>query len=85
MDEQFKQFNWHKRLHYLKLLKRCSVSDDDLLHYYKSVIRPTIKYACPVWQSGLTSDQRDRLESLQRRALKLMSNSYDYNYTALYI
>ena len=41
-------------------------------------MRPTIEYACPVWQSGLTNDQRDRLESLQRRALKLISNSYDY-------
>ena len=75
----------NKRLHYLKLLKRCSVSDDDLLHYYKSVIRPTIEYACPVWQSGLTNDQRDRLESLQQRALKLISNSYDYElYCVLY-
>jgi hypothetical protein len=75
----------NKRLHYLKLLKRCSVSVDDLLHYYKSVIRPTIEYACPVWQSGLTNDQRDRLESLQRRALKLISNSYDYElYCVIY-
>jgi hypothetical protein len=67
-----------KRLHFLKLLKRCSVSDNYLLHYYKSVIRPTIEYACPVWQSVLTNGQRDRLESLQRRALKLISNSCDY-------
>ena len=66
-------------------MKRCSVSVDDLLHYYKSVIRPTIEYACPVWQSGLTNDQRDRLESLQRRALKLISNSYDYElYCVIY-
>jgi hypothetical protein len=43
----------NKRLYYLKLLKRCLVSAEDLLHYYKSVIRPTIEYACPVWQSGL--------------------------------
>ena len=28
----------NKRLNYLKLLKRCSVSVDDLLQYYKSVI-----------------------------------------------
>jgi hypothetical protein len=74
-----------KRLYYLKLLKRCSVSAEDLLHYYKSVIRPTIEYACPVWQSGLTNEQRDRPESLQRRALKLISSSNDYElYYALY-
>lgn len=43
------------RLHFLKLLKRSSVTFDDLLHYYKSIIRPVIEYACPVWQSGLSS------------------------------
>jgi hypothetical protein len=69
-----------KRLHNLKLLKRCSGSADDLLHYYTSVIRPTIEYACPVWQSELTNDseQRDRLESLQRRALQLISDSHNH-------
>jgi hypothetical protein len=66
------------RLHFLKLLKRSSVTLDDLLQYYKSVIRPVIEYACPVWQSGLTIEQRCRLESIQRRALHIMSGSLDY-------
>ena len=43
-----------------------------------SVIRPVIEYACPVWQSGLTIDQRGRLESIQRRALHIISGSLDY-------
>ena len=33
-----------------------------------------------MWQSGLTNDQRDRLESLQRRAIKLISGSQDYEF-----
>ena len=39
-----------------------------------------LEYACPVWQSGLTIDQRSRLESIQRRALHLhiISSSLDY-------
>ena len=61
-------------LHFLKLLKRSSVTFDDLLHYDKSIIRPVIEYACPVWQSGLTIDQRGRLESIQRRALHIINN-----------
>ena len=65
----------NKRLHYLKLLKLCSSSVDDLLQYYKSVIRPTIEYACSVWQSGLTNDQRER-----QRALRLISGSLDYEF-----
>jgi hypothetical protein len=39
------------------------MTSDDLLLYYTSVVRPVLEYACLVWQSGLTADQRDRLES----------------------
>jgi hypothetical protein len=67
-----------KRLHFLTILKRSAVSPTDLLQFYKCVIRPVIEYACPVWQSSLTSDQSDRLESVQRRALKIIYNSSDY-------
>jgi hypothetical protein len=52
-------FNWDKhvnaiyvkaskRLRFLKLFKRSSVAYfDDLLQYYKSIIRPVLDYACP--------------------------------------
>ena len=69
-----------KRLHFLRLLKRSAVSQDDLLHYYKSVIRPVLEYACPVWQSSLTVHQRDRLESIQRRAVAIITGSSDYEF-----
>jgi hypothetical protein len=68
----------NKRLQFLKLLKRSGVTTADLLHYYKSVIRLVVEYACPVWKSGLKVAQHDRLESLQRRALRVISNSNDY-------
>ena len=61
-----------KRLHFLKLLKRAAVSTDDLLYYYKSVIRPVTEYACVVWHSSLSKDQAARLESIQRRAAKVI-------------
>jgi len=38
-----------KRLWFLKKLKRAGVSVDDLVHYYQSVVRPVLEYACPVW------------------------------------
>jgi hypothetical protein len=68
----------NKRRHFLKQLKRLSVTVDDLSQYYKSAIRPVIEYVCQVWESRLTIGQRDQLESIQRLALKLLSNSYDY-------
>jgi ribonuclease P/MRP protein subunit RPP40 len=68
----------NKRLFFLKLLKRSSATSDDLLLYYKSVIRPVVEYAFPVWQSSLTSEQKDRLETIQRRALLTGTGSSDY-------
>jgi hypothetical protein len=69
-----------KRLHYLSLLGRSSVRHADLLLYYKTIVRPIIEYACPVWQSGLTEEHRQRLEAIQRRALRIISGSTDYEF-----
>jgi hypothetical protein len=68
-----------KRLHYLSLLRRSAVSHTDLLLYYKTIVRPIIEYACPVWQSGLTEKHRQRLEAIQRRALRIITESEDYD------
>ena len=70
-----------KRLHFLKLLKRSAMSADDLLHYYKSVIRPVTEYSCFVWHSSLTKEQANRLENVQRRAVRLIfgNNNQDMN------
>ena len=68
-----------KRLHYLSLLRRSSVRHAELLLYYKTIVRPIIEYACPVWQSALTEEHRQRLEAIQRRALRIISGSADYD------
>ena len=31
------------------------VSRDDLPVYYKTMVRPILKYACPAWHAGLTA------------------------------
>jgi len=38
-----------------------------------------LEYACPVWHSGLTTGQCDKLESLQKRALKIIFCDIDYH------
>ena len=48
-----------KRLYFLKLLKHCGMMSDDLLYYYKTVIRPVTEYTCAVWHSSITAEQRD--------------------------
>jgi len=44
-------------------------------------VRPILEYACPVWHTGLTAAQSDALESIQKRAMRIIyadDNSGDY-------
>jgi len=66
------------RLYFLKQLKRTGASLSDLLCFYTTVVRPVLEYACPVWHSSLTVAQSDMLESLQKRALRIIYCSDNY-------
>jgi len=55
---------------FLKLLKRSGLSADDLLCFYKSVIRSV--YGSVVWHHHLTHAQSDKLEALQKRAVRII-------------
>jgi hypothetical protein len=68
----------NKRLHFLTLLRRAAVSRADMLYYYTTVIRPVIEYACPLWQSSLTGEQKHQLEHVQQRAVYIITGSSDY-------
>ena len=65
------------RLYFLKQLARSSASREDLLCFYKTVVRPVLEYACPVWHSSLTDAQTESLESLQRRAMRIIHPQID--------
>ena len=62
------------RVYFIKHLKRSGVQLEDLLHFYFSVVRPVLEYACPAWHTELTRDQSDRLETVQKRALSIIFN-----------
>jgi hypothetical protein len=70
------------RLHFLKQLARSGASREDLLCFYSTAVRPVLEYACPVWHSSLTAADSDALESLQKRAMRIIHPQLDYN-TAL--
>ena len=40
--------------------------------FYKSVIRSVVEYGCVVWHHNLITAQSDRLEALQKRALRII-------------
>ena len=66
-----------KRLYHLKQLRSACLDGRDLFMFYASVIRPVIEYACPVWHSSLTVADSAKIESIQRRTMRIMEpNSY---------
>jgi len=60
------------QLYYLKQLKCTGLPADDLLYFYSTVIRPVLKYGCAVWHHDLTVARSQKLESLQKRALRII-------------
>jgi len=57
------------RLYFFKILKHSGLPQNDLLCFYKSVIRSVVEYGCVVWHHNLTTAQSVWLEALQKRAL----------------
>ena len=54
----------------LRNLKINGFTTEELLHVYKTMLRPVVEYGCPVYHSSLTDGQDERLERLQDHALK---------------
>jgi len=59
-------------LYYLKQLKRTVLPAAELPYFYLTVIRPVLEYGSAVWHHGLTVAQSQKLESLQKRALRII-------------
>ena len=72
LDEQVKaiQKNVRSRLWTLRNLKNHGFTEEELLKVYKTIIRPVMEYAAPVFHSSLTDEQDESLEKLQVQALK---------------
>ena len=62
----------YAKLYMLCLLKPYNVPTSDLLTVYNCYIRPTVEYAVPVWNPGLTKDHVRKLENVQKRAFKII-------------
>ena len=61
------------------MLRRAGASRVDLLTFYKAYIRSAVEYASAVWHTGLTGEQADRIESVQRRALRIIEPGLSYH------
>ena len=65
----------------LRRMKALGLEPKFILDYYLMEIRPVVEHGVPVWHSGLTNLQSNRLERIQKVALKIiMGENYDsYN------
>ena len=61
-----------KRLYCLTQLKRSNVGTKELLQFYMTCIRPITEYACPAFHNSLTNYLSNDLESIQKRALRII-------------
>ena len=67
-----------RRLHLLRELTRAGLSTKDLLTCYFSIVRSTTEYACQVWSTSLTNEQSHAVETIQRRAMQIISPHKKY-------
>ena len=69
------------KLYMLRLVRQHELPRDDLITIFIGYIRPIMEYAAPVWSGGITLNQSDRLERIQKRALRIvLRNDYStYN------
>ena len=59
----------------LRNLKSNGFTCEELVQVYKTILRPVLEYACPVYHLSLTDEQDERLEWLQDHALKCIYGS----------
>ena len=65
-----------KRLYILRILRCSNVSTTDLVAVYITLIRPLLEYGCIVWHFSLPLCLSDRLESIPKKALRIILPHY---------
>ena len=68
-----------KRLYLLVQLRRACLNQIDMCRYYVACIRSVLEYACQVFHGGLTKEQSEMLESIKKRAVRIISPGLSYS------
>ena len=53
------------------------------LRIFLSFVHPTLEYACPVWRPGISNELSDRIETVQKRCLRIVFNEGKVPYISL--
>ncbi len=67
-----------RKVYAVIMLTKAGLSEQDIREVYCANIRPIMEYACEVWHPGLTKEQSDSLESIQKRVLKIVHKDTNY-------
>ena len=67
-----------KRLYALRLLKRASIPAGKLVRVYTTCVRQFLEFSCEVWHYSLAQYLSDEIESIQRRALRIIFPDLKY-------
>ena len=68
-----------KRIYCITQLTRCSVNPKNIITVYCSIIRSVLEYCCQVWHPGITKQQSNEIEFVQKRCLKIIFPTLSYN------
>ena len=74
----------NKKFYIIWKLKQFGLKEEELLTAWKVMLRPIAEYTVPLWHSGLTDMDSDKLETLQKRALGLILGTIYQNYRRYY-
>ena len=74
----------YSRLWILRRLKGLGVTKEELLDVYQKQVRSILEMAVPVWQSGITKQERNQIERVQKCALSIiLGDQYSHYKQAL--
>ena len=62
----------NSKLHFLRRLRRSGVTGPDMVTIFTGYVRPSLEYACPVWNGNLTEAMSHQIERVQKRACRII-------------
>ena len=68
-----------KRLYFMKILKSYNAPKEALKTFYVAVVRSVLEYGAQVWNGGLTMEQSEDIERIQKRALRITYPELKYH------
>ena len=71
-----------RKLWTIRHLKKAGMGVDDVLKIFNVIVRSTLEYAVPTYHPMLNIDLRDRIESIQKRACRIIFG-WNCNYDKL--